>query len=416
MSSIVEHVKRWSFSALDVLLSREKRIDATMVEPRRILVMQLQQIGDSVIFTPTLRALRARFPQSEIHLLASPVAAQFYKKSPHVNRIHVAKTWSTTREGKRLLPMLPTIRLLRRERYDCVIADIAQQSFKYTLIAYLTGAPLRVGFNRNHRGFLHTCQIPFREDENWVECNLDLARVFGPVTTGSREEVAFDASDAARLREQLASAGHVESRRLIVLHTGSNWQSRTWYVDRWARLADTLRDEHDADVVFVGGGSEQAYVDSIRALMTGPSMSLVGATDIPGLAALASRLDLFIGTDSGPRHVTGAVGAPHVTLMCAQDDTDRWLGFRLGEIVMRSEPPCRGCYFSTCAHKVCMDAIELDRVMARCESLLSAPSPRVRAPQLDRVDFPPRLRDFVDGRTCGELRALAKTGAPSGEP
>jgi ADP-heptose:LPS heptosyltransferase len=258
--------------------------------------------------------------------------------------------------------------------------------------------------------------VPFREDENWVECNLDLARVFGPVTTGSREEVAFDASDAARLREQLASAGHVDSRRLIVLHTGSNWQSRTWYVDRWARLADILRDEHSADVVFVGGGSEQAYVDSIRARMTGPSMSLVGATDIPGLAALASRLDLFIGTDSGPRHVTGAVGAPHVTLMCAQDDTDRWLGFRLGEIVMRSEPPCRGCYFSTCAHKVCMDAIELDRVMARCESLLSAPSPRDRAPQLDRVDFPPRLRDFVDGRRCGELRALAKTGAPSGEP
>jgi ADP-heptose:LPS heptosyltransferase len=417
MSAIMEHVKRSAFAALDVLFARARAFDARAANPRRILILQLQQIGDSVIFTPTLRALRARFPRSEIHMLASPVAAQFYKKSPHVDRIHVATSWSTSRKGKRLRPLVPVLRALRRERFDCVIADIAQQSFKYSLIAYLTGAPLRVGFNRDHRGFLHTCQVPFRPDENWVECNLDLARAFGLVTTGSREEVGFDASDVERLRDQLRSAGHDERRRLIVLHTGSNWQSRTWYTDRWARLADTLREEHAADIIFVGGSSEKVYVEGIRSLMTGPSISLVGATDIPALAALASRLDLFVGTDSGPRHVTGAVGAPHVTLMCAQDDTDRWLGFRPGEVIMRSEPACRGCYFATCAHKVCMDAIELDAVLARCRALMAAPDPRATLPVLDRVALPPRLRPFVAGLTGKELRALAKVpAAASGNP
>jgi ADP-heptose:LPS heptosyltransferase len=408
MSAIVKHVKRLGFAALDALFSRQDSFATEHLRPRRILILQLQQIGDSVIFTPTLRALRVRFATSEIHMLASPVAAQFYRKSPHVDRIHVAQSWSTTRKGKRLKPLLPILRMLRRERFDCVITDIAQQSFKYSLIAYLTGAPLRVGFNRAHRGFLHTCQVPFRPDANWVECNLDLARVFGSVTTGSREEVGFDASDTERVGEQLRTAGHDETRRLVALHTGSNWQSRTWYRDRWARLADTVREEFAADIVFIGGASEQPYVEGIRSRMTGPSISLVGATDIPGLAALASRLALFIGTDSGPRHVTGAVGTAHITLMCAQDDTARWLGFRLGEVVMRSEPACKGCYFESCAHKVCMDAIELSLILARCRALLSAPDASIAPPFLDLVELPARLQPFVAGRSRRELRGLAK--------
>jgi ADP-heptose:LPS heptosyltransferase len=408
MSAIIEHVKSWGFRALDVLFSRAGRGDASAANPRKILILQLQQIGDSVIFTPTLRALRVRLPGSEIHMLASPVAAQIYKRSAHVDRLHVATSWATTREGKRLTPLMPVLRALRRERFDCVIADITQQSFRYSLIAYLVGAPLRVGFNRAHRGFLHNCQVPFRPDVNWVECNLDIARAFGAVTTGSRVEVAFDASDSERVREQLRSAGHDESRRLIAFHTSSNWQSRTWYSDRWPRLADALREEFAADIVFIGGGSERESVDRIRSIMIGPSISLVGSTDIPGLAALASRLDLFVGTDSGPRHVAGAAGAPLLILMSAQDDTDRWWGLRSGEVVLRSEPPCKGCFFSTCAHRVCMDAIELDRVLLRCRALLAAPEPRATAPFLDRVEIPHRLEPFVAGRTREELRALAK--------
>jgi ADP-heptose:LPS heptosyltransferase len=406
MRSFTERIKWLGSSVLDSLFSRDRGREQVGTSPKRILILQLQQIGDSVIFTPALRALRTRFSDSDIHLLASPVAAQFYKKSPHVDQIHVATSW--TPSEKRIAPLLPLLRQLRTEQFDCVITDIAHQSFKYSIIAFLIRAPLRVGFNLNHRGFLHTCQVVFRPAANWVECNLDLVRVFGPVTSGSREEVAFDDADVARVTQLLQSAGHEERRRLVVLHTGSNWQSRTWFSDRWARLADTLRETCDADIVFVGGAGEKEYVEGIRERMTGASISFVGLTDIPELAALASRLDLFVGTDSGPRHVTGAVGAPHVTLMCAQDDTDRWFGFRPGETVMRSEPACQGCYFSRCAHKVCMDAIEFDRVLELCDSVLSHGDARTAPPALDRVPMPARLQPFVAARTCDELRAAAK--------
>lgn len=379
---------------------------AARVEPERILVLQLQQLGDSVIFTPTLRALRERWPTARIDLLASGVAAQIYKKAPWRDGVHVAKSWTAGRGGSRLRPLLPLLRELRAEGYDCTVTDLTQQSFKYSLIAWLVRAPMRVGFSVGGRGFLHNVRIPFRADANWVDANLDIVRTLGGTPRSVQEEVAFDASDTERVRTLLREAGHEDGRRLVAVHTGSNWQSRTWYQDRWAALCDALGSRHGVTICFVGSPGEREYVEQIRALMTEPSVSLAGATDIPQLAALFAMADLFVGTDSGPRHIARASGCPHVVIMCAQDDTDRWLGWGSGEILMRSMPPCRGCYFAHCAHKLCMDAIETERVLDQCEALLADPRARAAAPRQDRVPIPPRLCDLAD-RGKVPLRALA---------
>lgn len=394
------------FRAIGAVLRRHARVPAA--PPQRILVLQLQQLGDSVIFTPTLRALRERFPAARIELLASPVAAQIYRKSPYLDRIHVATAWKTGPKGTRIRPLLPLLRELRAARYDVTVTDLAQQAFKYALIAWLIRAPLRVGFDINGRGFLHNLRVPFREDANWVDANLDIARTFGATPASTREEVAFDAGDAARVRELLAERGHVAGGAgpLVVMHTGANWQSRTWYRERWAALADALGSRHGATIALVGSAAEAAYVESIRAAMSGPSIGLAGATDIPQLAALCAAADLFVGTDSGPRQIARASGCPHVVVMCAQDDTDRWAGWGRGEVVMRSFPPCHGCYFAHCAHKVCMDALEMERVLSWCATLLGDAGARSSAPRQDRVPLPSRLEPMA-ARGKVALRAAA---------
>jgi ADP-heptose:LPS heptosyltransferase len=253
---------------------------------------------------------------------------------------------------------------------------------------------------------LHNVRVPFREDADWVEANLDIARTLGAIPRSSREEVSFDRADSDRVGSLLAERGHEQGARLVVLHTGSNWQSRTWYHDRWTMLADTVGNRHDATIVFVGAAGESDYVERIRAAMTRPSISLAGVTDIPQLAALCTVADLFVGTDSGPRHIARASGCPHVVVMCSQDDTDRWLGWGSGEVVMRSLPPCSGCYFAHCAHKICMDAMETERVLDWCNTLLGDPGARAAGPRHDRVPFPPRLAPMV-ARGKTNLRALA---------
>lgn len=398
-------IKTLGFGALGAVVRRRAQVPA--VAPSRVLVLQLQQLGDSVIFTPTLRALREHWPDARIDLLTSAVAAHIYKKSPWRDRVHVAKSWTAGQGGNHLRPLIPLLRELRAERYDCTITDLTQQSFKYSLIAWLIRAPLRVGFDVGGRGFLHNLRVPFRADANWVDANLDIVRNLGATPRSAQEEVAFDASDTERVRTLLREAGHEDGRRLVVVHTGSNWQSRTWYVERWAAACDALGARHDVTIAFVGSPGEREYVEQVRAAMRGTSISLAGATDIPQLAALFAQADLFIGTDSGPRHIARASGCPHVVVMCAQDDTDRWLGWGNGEVLMRSLPPCSGCYFAHCAHKLCMDAIETDRVLERCEEILSDPRARVAAARPDRLPIPPRLSPLAArGRTA--LRALAK--------
>lgn len=375
--------------------------------PSRVLVLQLQQLGDSVIFTPTLRALRELWPEARIDLLASAVAAHIYAKSPWRNRVHIATAWTAARGGNRIRQLLPLLQELRAERYDCTITDLTQQSFKYSLVAWLIRAPMRVGIDVGGRGFLHNVRVPFRPDANWVDANLDIVRALGGTPRSAQEEVAFDATDMERVRMLLREAGHDYRRRLVTVHTGSNWQSRTWYVERWAALCDALGSRHQLSIVFVGSPAEREYVEQVRGAMSRPSISLAGATDIPQLAALLSMSDLFIGTDSGPRHIARASGCPHVVLMCAQDDTDRWLGWGRGEVLMRSLPPCRGCYFAHCAHKLCMDAIETERVIARCEEILADPPARQAVARQDRVPVPARLSTLA-GRGKTALRALAK--------
>lgn len=394
-------------AAFRILGSIFRQRDAALVgSPERILVIQLQQLGDTVIFTPTMRALRERFPNAKIDLLATPAAAQVYRKAPWVDEIHVTTKWPPGFTDTRIRRLFPILRELRAKRYDCTIADLTEQSFKYTLITWLVRSPLRVGFDVGGRGFLHNVRVPYREDANWVDANLDIVRTLGGEPRSSREEVAFDASDTAKVRALLEERGLGDGRRIVVMHTGANWQSRTWYQERWATLADTLAERHGVTPVFVGSGSESEYVEGIRTRMATSSISLVGATDIPQLAALCSRADLFVGTDSGPRQIARASGCPHVVVMCAQDDTDQWAGWGRGEVVMRSFPPCHGCYFPRCAHKTCMDAIEVARVLGWCESLLGDAHAREAAPRQDRVEIPPRLEPMA-ARGKAALRALA---------
>ncbi|NUO65221.1 MAG: glycosyltransferase family 9 protein [Gemmatimonadaceae bacterium] len=375
--------------------------------PARILVLQLQQLGDSVIFTPTLRALRERFPSATIDLLATPAAAQVYRKSPYLDEIHVTHGWQGAFRGAGLRKLLPLLRELRGRAYDCTITDLAQQSFRFALIAWLVRAPWRIGFDIAGRGLLHNVRIPYRADASWVDANLDIARALGATPASLREEVAFDRSDEERVRAALADAGHAPERKLVVMHTGANWQSRTWYPERWSALADAVADRHEATIVFVGGGGERAYVDAVRAGMTRPSVSLAGVTDIPQLAALCRMSDLFVGTDSGPRHIARASGCAHVVVMSAQDDTDQWAGWGRGEVILRSFPSCSGCYFPRCAHKICMDAIETQRVLGWCERALADARAREAEPRQDRIEMPPRLQGMA-ARGKAVLRALAQ--------
>ena len=336
----------------------------------RLLLLQLQNVGDSMIFSRTLQALRARYPSATIDLLVNPVSAQLYARCPLVDRLWVVP--KGTRGG---LPSREMLRELRARHYDYAVADITQVSARYGMIAALVGAKASVGFDMAQGGrfFSHRIEVP--PAASFVECNLLLARTLGADPSSFGERFYYAANDAALVDDLLSR--HGVRGAFVAIHPTSNWQSKTWFPERWAQLADALVERHGLTVVFVGTAAEAPYVATIREQMTVGSVVLNGTTDLPQLGALLDRAALVVGTDSGPRHIAGALGRPQVTVMSSQDHAHRWGLDRPNEIVLRADPECVGCLLSTCGHRLCMDLIDVSRVLAACgEVLARAAGPR----------------------------------------
>ena len=342
-----------------------RALDVSVI--KRLLILQLQQLGDSVVFTPALRAIRRRFPSAEIDLLCSPVSFDFYKKCQSVNEVFVDRSRHGRRRDWRLY--LETVSQLRRRRYDAVVADATQTAAIYPFTAFLTGARHRIGFDANSRGFLFTTRLRCPDTIDVIEANLRLARLLGAATPSRDVDCFFDEGDEAHASALLASLSG--RHPLVAIHPASNWQSKTWYTERWATIADRLTDQYGASVLFVGTERERGVIEEIQDATQHATLSVAGKTDLPQLAALLAQCDLFIGTDSGPRHIASAVGISQATLMSSLDLRSRWVFARESEHVIRTDPACSPCLKSYCSHRSCMAAITEGMVMAACERLLA---------------------------------------------
>jgi heptosyltransferase II len=347
----VNRLLRSVFPTAAAIAGRAVRRDAEMPLPEhpKILLLQLQQIGDSMVVSPLLRALHQRYPDLTLDLLSTPVARAVHRKSPHVETIHVVPGVHhlTHPDWRRALGAI------RAARYDCVMACVNQVSFRYALIAALTGARRRIGFNVAGAGFLYTRPLVVPDGIDVIRANMLLAAAVNADATDPVEEFWFDDADRA------TAASLAGPRPYAVFHPGSNWQSKTWYADRWAAVADALA---PLVPVFVGAPDDAALVAEI-----GRGISLVGQTDLGQLGALMEKAELCVTTDSGPRHIAGALGRPLVTVMSSLDQPYRWTLRRTNEIVLRTDPPCAACLLSYCSHRTCMDRLSVDTVVAACE-------------------------------------------------
>jgi ADP-heptose:LPS heptosyltransferase len=313
------------------VVRREPDTPIPLPDRPKILLLQLQQVGDSMGVSPLLRALHQRYPDMLLDILASPAAKAVHRKSPHIHAMVTAP---------------------RTVRYDCVLACVNQVSFRYALIAASTRARRRIGFDVEGAGFLFTRRLAVPKGVNVLNANMLLAAAVDADATNPVEEFWFDDADRA------AAARLAPEQPYVVIHPGSNWQSKTWYADRWAAVADALA---PLVPVFVGTPADAPLVDEIRR-----GVSLVGQTDLCQLGALMERAELCITTDSGPRHIAGALGRPLVTIMSSLDEPYRWTFDRPHEIVLRTDPPCAACLLSYCSHRTCMDRLTVDAVLSAC--------------------------------------------------
>ena len=222
-----------------------------------ILVLQLQQVGDSLMMSPVLRAIRRRYPDVAIDMLSASAGYAVHRRSPHIRTHHVVR-WDTAGPGQRMRTFAAWRRVLhdvRRVRYDCVISCVNQVSLPYILPSVATRARHRIGFDTGAFGFLFSRRLAVPDKVSVLAANLAVARAVGASPADGAEEFWFDDRDTSGAAALLGREGVGAARPLVVIHPASNWQSKTWFPDRWAAVADRLAREDGLSPRLRGDGA-----------------------------------------------------------------------------------------------------------------------------------------------------------------
>ncbi len=333
----------------------------------KIAVFAPNLIGDTVMATPTLRALRAGFPDAEIAVVIKPQVAPTLDGAPWINRVIPFHAKSKDRSQR----SLSVIKKLRAGRFD--LAVMLPNSFRSALIAYASGIPRRVGYRRGGRGLLLTDHLEPPRDQRGnyiptpiVAYYLELARLLRCPISSTRTELFTteadeNAADLAWERLNLAIG-----RPVVCFNTGGAFgPAKSWPNPSFASLARRLVNELDASVLVVCGPGER---DSAREIVERSNHPhVVSLADEPmsiGLTkACVRRSSLMVTTDSGPRHFAGAFGVPVVSLFGPTHI--EWTRTNLPNAVhLRHPVPCGPCQQGVCplVHHRCMVDLSSDSV------------------------------------------------------
>jgi heptosyltransferase-2 len=384
--------------------------------PRRILVVQLDHLGDAVLSTPLIAELRSAYPDSMIDVLASPSNHEVFEADPHINRVEVAeRTWFERRPDRWGL-VTAVWKLgwsLRRAGYDLgfdVRGDVLT-----VLVLALAGVPRRVGWAMGGGAFLLTDVARWIPGRHEVQSRLALLEHLGiPADRSTRVDVRVSDQDRIVVASRLADAwprrgqrrGEIHAKAvthagrgasgapgiargrdgrskmiesiediedwlhadrfaplppLLAVHLGAGNAAKRWPTHSWRILIERFVDS-GWRVVVVGGIED---IPLSRDL--GPQDRLrdwSGSLTVTQTTALLERADLFIGSDSGPAHLAASAGTLSIILFSGTNQPRQWRPWSRHSLVVRHRVPCQPCHQKVCPliDHPCMSGLSPDRV------------------------------------------------------
>ena len=384
-----------ALGAVALALWRVFRRAPKVHDPRRILLVQLDHLGDAVLTSPMFPRLKAAYPHARIDVLASGSNHAVFEADPVVDRVWIAdRNWFERRPGGFALgsAVWALGRRLRRERYDLGI-DVRGDVLSILVLA-LAGVRRRVGWAMGGGGFLLTDIAHWVPERHEVRSRLallerlgidaadpvrvlvhvgdeDRARVAARLRAEWRETVPVGArasraaTTARRVHRRLpTSLGHGrfdDEPPLIAVHLGAGTAAKRWPASHWRRLIERLL--HDGRRVVVVGGKDD--VEWSRPLEPHPLLrDWSGRLSVTETAALLERADLFIGADSGPAHIAAAAGVPSLVLFSGTNRPAQWRPWSRRSLVLKERVRCSPCHRKVCplADHPCLTGITPDRV------------------------------------------------------
>ena len=336
-----------------------------------VLIREVNWLGDAVMTTPALAAVRAAFPGRRLVLVANPLVAELFRHHPDVDGILLYE-----RDGRHggAAGMIRMAREVRRERPGA--AFIFQNAFDAAILAFLAGIPERIGYATDGRRFLLTNAIPVTEEIaslHHVEYYLRLLSGIGiPVPAEPRMRLMVTEEERAAMRARLAGEGIRETGPVLGINPGATYGSaKRWYPDRFAAAADALSEEWNASVVLMGSAPEKPLADDIAAAMRRRAVNLAGRTTVRELMALLSLCGFLVTNDSGPMHVAAALGVP-LAAVFGPTDWRKTFPWTPRARIVRVDVDCSPCMLRECdrGHE-CMLGVTAEMVVDAARGLMA---------------------------------------------
>jgi len=334
-------------------------------EIQRILVSRLRFVGDVILTTPMLRALREGFPSARITYLAEKPYDSLLKNHPDVDEVLAFPL--DDKKGQ-----IEIFLKLSRKHFDVAIDLFGNP--RSALLTFLSGARYRIGGDYRGRKIFYTHRI--RDDgepKSAVAFHLEYLKPLGIPCDFSDPYIVITEDEKRWAREYLTSRGYDEKKQIIGIHPGASWPAKRWFPERFAALANKLASELGAQIFFTIGSGEEEIVKSVSKackFFTAEPKVL----SLRKLTALLSAFDLFISNDCGPMHMAPAVGTKTVGIF-GPGEPEIWFPYssKKAHRWVHREIDCSRCHRDLCDKMDCMRAIRVDDVFDAAIEALKPP-------------------------------------------
>lgn len=331
---------------------------------KNILLIKPSSLGDIIHGLPLLKSIKDKWPDAKISWVVKDIYADLLDGNPYIDDLILLKKNSLT------LSVFSFAKRLRQGKFDLAI-DL-QGLFRSGFIAFLSGAPQRVGFEnaREQAAIYYTDKVEASVELHAVDRNLKLAASIGCNIQKPEFEINIS-KEAEKKVSDFFRAIHLNKKNPIITFVpGTRWEKKRWPSQSFSRLGNRLIKQLKANIIFTGSHQEMKLISEISVALQDPSGNATGFS-LQELAALIKKSDVLVTNDSGPMHIAAAVGTPVVALF-GPTEPARTGPYTENCIVIKKEMDCSPCFRSRCTKKSfeCMEFITVDEVFEAVKKLL----------------------------------------------
>lgn len=345
--------------------------------PKRILLVRLDRIGDVLLSTPVIKAVRDAYPDAYIAMMVRPYAREIVEGNPNLNEVIV---YDRDGDHRGLVGNIRFTQELRGRKFDIAIA--LHPTTRTHAILRAAGIPERIGYDRK-AGFLLTKRIPHTKQygmKHEIDYALDMLRYIG-IEPKSRElYMPVKSASEEKVERILRDNGVTASDVLIAINPGASCASKRWSVENFAAVANGIAERFGAKVVVLSGSADKKHAERLASLMTRGAINLSGRTSVGDIASVLRRCRLFISNDSGPVHISCAIGTPVIAIFGRSDrglSPKRWGPSGKRDAVLHGDAGCEICYAHNCRSGYkCLDTISVDDVIKAASEILGSANRR----------------------------------------